>query len=835
MRITDLARKLGIKTEELRAKLPGFHLPTTTQEIENARAQEIYVALGGTPGASSRSSAPVAPKVEEPVREVMGFMFESDDEEAATAPAVTVEEDDAQDENDDYDDEVEEEKAFSLHPPASTEAARAVDETAPSAGVRGALADRLLHTDTVAAAPVAPKAPVAVAPAAPKKMTGFVRAETVDRSAARERWAAAKRASEKLLEGKKREETVVAKRAAKSMGRGTFVPESVTAAANRKQATLNIDKTKPKRKVQMGDAIAIREFGEKMGISPVAIVGALFRSGVMTNLNAMIDYDTASIVAEDFWVEVVRDTTAVSGEDLLKGNIKKLLEDDPKNLSPRPPIVAVMGHVDHGKTTLLDRIRKTNVVGGESGGITQHIGAYQVEIEGRKITFLDTPGHEAFTAMRARGASATDIAILVVAANEGVKPQTIEALNHAKDAGVPIIVALTKVDLPDTQIDRVKGELAEQGLQPTDWGGSVEMIPVSGKTGAGVDTLLESILLVHDISPALANPKRPAVGTVIEAHLDKSLGPVATILVNTGTLTAGKDFIIGPVCGRVKRMWDCHGTTIKEALPGTPVGIAGLTSLPDRAVGQILQVFDSSAAARAKADEFAALISIQSKKQGNQIGLLMSKIHAGEIKELKIVLKADAEGSLEALRASIEKIRTGAVRPKIIHAGVGAVTETDVLMASAADGLIFAFHTPVPAQTERAADMERVNIRKHTIIYKMLEEIEKLMTGLLDPEEITVEVGELEVLAVFLTEAADQIIGGKVKIGVLQNGLKYRVMRGGKEIGEGKIISLKRDKDPVKEVTEGHECGLKVTTKKMKIAVGDVLQGYRVEKRKIGE
>ncbi len=774
MRVTDLARKLKISTTDLRERLADFGVGSDIKDIPTKKATEIQTALKDG----------ITPKEEEPEQELMGMFFESADNDDKDKEEENEKE---EEEKSEIDDEESEEEGSEPEKPETESAAK---EDSP-------------------ALPIGPA----------------IQRSTAEREAARSRWAAAKKASEKIIAKKvKKMETDKIKQVKSKDDVARFAAAQSTPYTSHG----------PKREIEIGDAVGVRELAQHLGISPVRIVGELFKNGVMANINQVIDFDTASIIAEAFNATVKRDTTAVSGEDLLAGNIEKLLQDEPENLSERPPIVAVMGHVDHGKTTLLDAIRQAEVAEGEAGGITQHIGAYQVTHKDRSITFLDTPGHEAFTAMRARGARATDIAILVCAAEEGVKPQTIEAINHAKDAGVPIIVALTKMDKEGANIDKVKGELNEHGLQAADWGGKIEMVPVSAKTGEGIEELLEMVLLVNDLEPVKGNPAREAVGTVIESHLDKSFGPVATVLINTGTLRTGDNFVIGTVVGRVKKMFDYKRKIIKEAPPGTPVQIAGLDGLPERGIGEILQVLDSSNDAHQKANELTRLIEIKARQKVTTMNQLIGQIGAGTLKELKIVVKADVEGSLEALRESLEKIKTEGVSTKIIHGGVGEVTETDVLMAEAANALLVAFHVKVPVRIEKIANHEGVTIRRHTIIYKLIEEVEKMLSGMLDPEEIEVELGTLEIRGIFLTKPSEQIVGGIVKDGKLLKNVAVRIIREEKVIGEGKITDLKREKESVGEVKEGFECGLKVAVKNLKLQEGDLLTAYRIEKQKRG-
>lgn len=582
--------------------------------------------------------------------------------------------------------------------------------------------------------------------------------------------------------------------------------------------------------IEIGDTISVKEFAEKTGISPAKIIGELMKNGILANINQQIDFDTLEILADGFGVSLDRKRGDVDIEDVMKGNLEKLLEEpDKSKLSSRPPVVTIMGHVDHGKTKLLDYIRDTNVIDGEAGGITQHIGAYQVVKNDRKITFLDTPGHEAFTAMRARGAKVTDIAILVVAGDEGIKPQTVEAINHAKEANVPIIVAITKMDKPNVNLERVKGGLTENGLQPEDWGGKTIVVPVSAMTGDGVDQLLEMILLTADIEDMKANPDRPAVGTVIEAHLDLNLGPVATVLINTGTLRVMDSIIIGSAYGRVKTMKDHRGKKLKELLPSDTAQISGLSKAPQS--GDILQVVKGEREARVKA---TSIEQIERARIAGSMGIsmetLISHIKSGKLKTLKVVLKADTQGSIEAISESLAKITGKDVGIRVIHSGVGNVTESDVNMCAASHAVILCFHVNTTPQVDRIAEQENVQILKYDIIYNLLDEVKKLLSGLLEPEIVEVALGDLEIRGIFYTKKKDMIIGGKVTSGVMQKRAKVRIERGGEHIGDGVIASLQRGENAVDEITSGHECGIKLETK-VKIEMGDILKAYKIETR----
>ncbi len=573
------------------------------------------------------------------------------------------------------------------------------------------------------------------------------------------------------------------------------------------------DKDLKKGVVEIPDNISVKEFSEKTGVTVAKLIGELMKNGVLANINQQIDFDTAQVIAEDMGIKIKRLRSAAGAEELLEGDLTRLLEeDDNSDLSERPPVVCVMGHVDHGKTQLLDTIREANVVAGESGGITQHIGAYQVKKKNKKITFLDTPGHEAFTAMRARGAKVTDVAILVVAADEGVKPQTIEALNHAKAAEVPIIVAINKMDKENANPDKVKAELAEQGLQPEDWGGSTVMVPVSALRGDGIDDLLDMILLTAEMEDLKANPDREAVGTVIEAHLDKSLGPVATILINTGTLKIMNNVVVGSTYGRIKLMRDHNGKNIRLAGPSQPVFVAGFDETPKS--GDILHVVKNEKVARDKAEEISILSKSKDDAKGAGVNTLITQVKAEKL--LRLIIKADTKGSLEAIKQSLAKIKDEEVAIKIIHSGLGAVTESDVMMASASGGMILAFHTDYFSPTvAKIADREGVQVQKYSVIYHLLEEVKKVLSGLIEAEINEVEIGKAEVKQIFLTKKKEMIVGCKVLSGKLANKAKIKVVRGHSETGEpnivgrGMIVSLRKVDKVVDEINEGNDCGIK--------------------------
>jgi translation initiation factor IF-2 len=583
--------------------------------------------------------------------------------------------------------------------------------------------------------------------------------------------------------------------------------------------------------IEIPDTISVKEFSEKLGVSPIRIIGELMKNGILANINQEIDFETAHIMAGDLGVKIKRRHKAAHSEDILSGDIEKLLhEDNASVLEDRPPVISVMGHVDHGKTQLLDSIRDENVIATESGGITQHIGAYQVEKNGNVITFLDTPGHEAFTSMRARGARATDIAILVVAADEGVKPQTIEAINHAKAANIPIIVAINKMDKETANPDKVKGELAEHELVPEDWGGDVIMVPVSALKREGIDKLLDMILVVAELQELKANPNRPAVGTVIEAHLDSKLGPVATILINAGTLKVMNSVIVGGTYGRIKIMQDHNKKRFKSLGPSDVAQIAGLAKTPQ--AGDILQVVSSDKLARQKAGEVSDLLK-QGKIQSMGMGLseIVEQIKEGQLKTVRVVIKADTNGSLEAIKQSIAKeLRSADVAVKVIHSGVGNVSESDVMMAAASQGMVIGFHVGVPAQVERVAERLGTEVAVYKVIYELLDDLKKILSGLLEPEIIEVELGEAKVLQVFFTGKKEMVVGCKILEGKAEINADTIVFRADSNVGEGKVAGLKLVNEDVKEINKGSECGIRFKGK-LKLEPDDRLKFFKKETR----
>ena len=556
--------------------------------------------------------------------------------------------------------------------------------------------------------------------------------------------------------------------------------------------------------ITLPEKLTIKELADKMKIQPSAIVKKLFLQGQIVTVNQEISYETAENIAIEYEIICEQEVKVDVIEELLKED-----EENPADMVPRSPVICVMGHVDHGKTSLLDAIRKTNVTDKEAGGITQHIGAYTVNVNGQKITFLDTPGHEAFTAMRMRGANSTDIAILVVAADDGVMPQTVEAINHAKAAGIEIIVAVNKIDKPGANIERVKQELTEHGLIAEDWGGSTVFVPVSAKSGEGIEQLLEMILLTAEVLELKANPNRRARGLVIEAELDKGRGPVATILVQKGTLNVGDFVSAGAASGKVRAMVDDKGRRVKEAGPSTPVEILGLGDVPN--AGEIFIAHENDKEAKYYAETFVAQNKeklLEDTKAKMSLDDLFSQIQAGNLKELNLIIKADVQGSVEAVKQSLSKLSNEEVVVKCIHGGVGAINESDVSLASASKAIIIGFNVRPDAQAKTVAEREGVDVRLYKVIYQAIEDVEAAMKGMLDPVFEEKVIGHAEVRQIFKASAVGNIAGSYVLDGSFQRGCKIRISREGEQIYEGELASLKRFKDDVKEVKSGFECGL---------------------------
>ncbi|GLF82453.1 translation initiation factor IF-2 [Bacillus pumilus] len=581
---------------------------------------------------------------------------------------------------------------------------------------------------------------------------------------------------------------------------------------------------KPKKelpeKIEFTNSMTVGQLADELGKETAEIIKKLMMLGVMATINQELDKDTVELIASEYGVPV-EEVIILEETELEKYEV----EDKEEDMQVRPPVVTIMGHVDHGKTTLLDSIRKTKVVEGEAGGITQHIGAYQIEENGKKITFLDTPGHAAFTTMRARGAEVTDTTILVVAADDGVMPQTIEAINHAKAAEVPIIVAVNKIDKPTANPDRVMQELTEHGLVPEAWGGETIFVPLSAKTGEGIDELIEMILLVSEVAELKANPNRAAKGTVIEAELDKGRGSVATLLVQTGTLQVGDPIVVGNTFGRVRAMVNDIGRRVKTAGPSTPVEITGLNDVPN--AGDQFLVFKDEKTARQVGEARASkqLDEQRSDKAKLSLDDLFEQIKQGDVKDINLIVKADVQGSAEALTAALQKIEVEGVKVKIIHTGVGAITESDIILASASNAIVIGFNVRPDGNAKSTAETENVDIRLHRIIYKVIDEIEAAMKGMLDPEYEEKVIGQVEVRQTFKVSKIGTIAGGYVTEGTITRDSGIRLIRDGVVIFEGEVDVLKRFKDDVKEVSQGYECG--ITIKKYNdIREGDVMESF---------
>ena len=571
------------------------------------------------------------------------------------------------------------------------------------------------------------------------------------------------------------------------------------------------------------EGITVGELAEKLGQTPANVIKVLFLLGTMVTINSSLNDEQVELICLEYGCECEKH---VPVDEVNFENIEVV--DDEADLQPRCPVVTIMGHVDHGKTTLLDTIRKSAVVDGEFGGITQHIGAYQVEVNGKKVTFLDTPGHEAFTAMRARGAEVTDIVIIVVAADDGVMPQTKEAIDHAKAAGVPIVVAINKIDKEGADPERIKAEMAEEGLLPEEWGGDTVYCEISAKKKIGIEELLETLTVVAELADLKANPNRYAYGSVVEGKLDKGRGAVATLLVENGTLRASDPIVVGAAYGRVRQMLDDKGRVIKEALPGTPVEITGLNEVP--VAGDKFMVFETEKQARSVGETRMKAKIEKDRNSGAALSLddLYSQIKEGQIIDLNIIVKADVQGTAEAVKASLEKIDVDGVRVNVIRSTVGAISESDVILASASQAIIYGFNVRPDAKVRNKAEEENVEIRLHNVIYKMVEEIETAMKGMLAPEYHEVITGQAEIRQVIKASKIGNIAGCYVTDGSIKRNCGIRLIRDGIVVYEGKLASLRRFKDDVKEVNAGFECGLNIENYN-DIKEGDIIEGYVME------
>ncbi len=584
-----------------------------------------------------------------------------------------------------------------------------------------------------------------------------------------------------------------------------------------------------RKTVELPASITIRDLGERIDSSPIQIIKILMNNGVMANINQIIDFDTAAVVCAELNLDAALEIPEISEEE--HGEIplwRKLIEDEsPENLEKRPPVITILGHVDHGKTTLLDAIRHTDVAGEESGGITQHIGAYQVVHKNRKITFLDTPGHAAFTAMRARGAQGADIVVLVVAANDGVMPQTKEAIAHAKAARVPIIVALNKIDRDDANPDMVKKQLADAGLVSDEWDGDTIIVPVSAKMKTGLDDLLEAITLVADSNTILANPKGKVIGTVIEAKVDKARGVLATLLVQNGTLYLGDAVVVGLSHGKIKAMYDYYGEKIEEASPATPIQILGLNEVPQ--AGDLFQVTASDKEARAIVEDRKARIA-EAKQNKKQASLedIFSRFQAGELRDLRLIIKADVQGSLDPIISTLNDIDQTEIKINVLHAETGNISESDIMLASASNAIVVGFNVEADTSANKLAETEGISIRLYSIIYRLTEDIEKAVKGMLAPEKHEVVLGKAQVLTIFSFSKVGKIAGCKVMEGMIRRNASMRVIRSEQTIFEGEVASLRREKENVRDVREGFECGIRVKGFN-DFSEGDILECYTFE------
>jgi translation initiation factor IF-2 len=578
--------------------------------------------------------------------------------------------------------------------------------------------------------------------------------------------------------------------------------------------------------LELPRSLSVRQLAEELNVSAIEIIKGLMRQGIMANINQVVDYEMAAKVAESFGREVKPQTQEARRASVIS-EIKKQqkLSEEQGNLRSRPPVVTIMGHVDHGKTRLLDAIRKTHVMEGEAGGITQHIGAYQAEINGQKITFLDTPGHEAFTAMRARGAQVTDVTVLVVAADDGVMPQTLEAISHAKAAGVPIVVAINKIDKPEANPDVVKKQLAENGLVVEEWGGDTIAVPTSAKSGKGIQDLLENLLLVAEMENLRADPSQPARGVVVESRMDKTRGPLATVLVHDGTLRTGDMVVVGTSSGRIKAMFNDTGKQIRKAGPASPAAILGLDKVPE--VGDPVAVVPGERQARAMIEENQKLEASESHPVS--LSTLFDQISKGAVKELDIILKTDVQGSLEPIRTSLERLSMPDLKVNIIHSASGNVNESDINLAIASHGLVIAFNTNVEESASRRAESEGVDVRRYRVIYELIDDVNRALKGLKEPEYKEVIEGRAQVRAVFAGAKKMQVAGVAVTEGIAHRDVQVRLLRGNKLVGDSMVSSLRRFKDNVREVAAGYECGIEVKDFN-EFQIGDLLEFYRKEK-----
>ena len=588
--------------------------------------------------------------------------------------------------------------------------------------------------------------------------------------------------------------------------------------------------TTKSQKIGIPDTLSVKQLSDLLDVSAIDVIKQLMRNGIMANINQAVDYEAASAVASSLGIETTHQAQTKRKSTSVISEIKKQQKKGSSGLISRPPVIAVMGHVDHGKTRLLDAIRKTNVMDSEAGGITQHIGAYQVEIDGQKITFLDTPGHEAFTAMRARGAQVTDITILVVAANDGVMPQTLEAIDHAKAAGIPIVVAINKMDLPEANPDYVKQQLADADLLIEEWGGDVIAVPISAKENTGIKELLENLLLLAEMEELKADPTKPGVGVILEAELDKTRGAVTTVLVHDGSLKVGDIVVVGNTWGKVKAMFNDVGKQVRKAGPAVPVEILGLSTVSQ--AGDSLTVVSSEKQAKEMvAKRMEAERRDTSRSQAVSLSNIYDQVSTGKVKELAVILKTDVQGSIEPIKGSLERLGTDELKVRVIRSGSGNVTESDVMLAVASKGIIIGFNTSSEPGAQRMAELEGINIRYYNVIYNLQEDVGKALTGMLEPTQVEVIDGRAEIRAVFSSGKKDNIAGVYVTEGQIRRGDSVRVQRNGVTIRETMVASLRRFKDDVREVATGYECGVGLRDFD-DFEVGDMLEFFRIEEVK---
>jgi translation initiation factor IF-2 len=611
-------------------------------------------------------------------------------------------------------------------------------------------------------------------------------------------------------------------------GRRPQRPQPVVAPVEQAAPAVAVIEGRPP--VVLPKSVSVGDLAKLLEANVVDVIRGLVNMGVMASINQTIDFETASLVSTELGIETKAEEEAAPAVEDTEIEIAPLkpelwTEQDASKLKPRPPVITILGHVDHGKTSLLDAIRTTNVTAREAGGITQHIGAYQIEYKDRKVTFLDTPGHEAFTAMRARGAQITDVAILVVAADDGVQPQTIEAISHVKAAGVPIVVALNKMDKADANPDQVKAQLADHGVTIEDYGGDTPLVPVSARTKMGIDDLLETVLLVADVAELTANPDRPAIGRVVEAHLDTKRGPIATVLVQTGTLERGDLVVAGITYGRVRAMTDDKGKPVGRAEPSRPVEILGLPDVPE--AGDVFRAVANEKTAKALVAANARdRAGAGTSEKPATLDEMFAQVKEGKAKELKLVLKADVQGSLEAIKGALAKIPQEEVALQVIHDAVGDITESDLTLAAASSAVVIGFNTKMEAPAKRVADQTNVDVRQYKVIYELLDDVQKALTGMLEPVMVETVIGHAEVRQIF-TAGKTTIAGSGVLDGVMRRGAQARLLRGGEILFDGHIETLRRVKDDAREVAAGLECGITLDTND--IQVGDVIEAYSVQ------